>query len=217
MPHRSMTQACRRLSVPALLLSVGLFGCERQGAEEAETDAPAPPATDLQAPTDEGPGLPDAGDVARDAGEAARETADEVRRAAEEAREEAQRQAEEQAEQARQQAEETVEEVSQAARETMETYLGDLGALGEVLSGVNNQFSAASAAPKARSLIESLESSMEQLEQLAPEQFAQLKSTYAESLEPLVAKVRTEVNRLTSSDSFAALRPMLQDLPLLQP
>lgn len=194
-----------------------LCACGEEAADETQTPPTPPPASDLQQPTDRQTGLPDGGDIVRDAEAEARETAEEMRRAAEEASEQAKREAEERVEQTRQEAEEQVEQVSQAARETMESYLGDLGALGETLSGVTSQFNAASAAPKAQSLIESLEGSMEQLEQLAPEQLAQLKSLYADSLAPLVEKVQAEVNRLTSSDSFAALRPMLQDLPLLQP
>jgi vacuolar-type H+-ATPase subunit E/Vma4 len=202
-------------AITGALAGVILLGCEQQGEEEA---APEAPAQGLQQPTEgDTPGLPDAGDIAGDAEAAGRQAAEEIEQAAKEAREEAQREAERQAEQAREEAQQQVEEVSQAARETMEQYLGDLGALGETLSGVTSQFNAASAAPKAQELIQSLEASVEQLEALAPEQFAKLKSLYAESLAPLTQKVRDEVTRLTSSDSFAALRPILQDIPLLQP
>jgi vacuolar-type H+-ATPase subunit E/Vma4 len=214
MPYLSL--CCRRLALPAALFSALLLGCEQKSSEEP--DAPAPPAQGMQQQTEgETPGLPDAGDIARDAEAAAREAADEIRRTAEEAREQAQRQAEEQVEQTRQQAEQQVEEVSQAARETMEQYLGDLGALGDTLGGVTNQFNAAAASPQARTLVQGLEASMKQLEQLAPEQLARLKSIYAESLAPLVQKAQGEINRLTSDDSFAALRPILQDIPLLKP
>lgn len=214
-----MKRLCAGFPRLAALVAAAAFlsACGEEAADETETPPAPPPAADLQQPTDRDTGLPDGGDIVRDAEAQAKETAEEIRRAAEEASGQAKREAEETVEQTRQQAEEQVEEVSQAARETMETYLGDLEALGETLSGVTSQFNAASAVPKAGSLIESLEASVEQLEQLAPEQFAKLKSMYADSLAPLVEKVQTEVNRLTSSDSFAALRPVLQDLPLLKP
>src|SRR5690606_24334956 len=193
----------------AALGAAVLIGCEQQ-----EDEAPEAPAQGLQQPTEgDTPGLPDAGDIAGDAEAAGRQAAEEIEQAAEEARQEAERQVE----QAREEGQQQVEEVSQAARDTMEQYLGDLGALGETLSGVTSQFNAASAAPKAQELIQSLEASVAKLEALAPEQFARLKSLYSESLAPLTQKVRDEVTRLTSSDSFAALRPMLQDIPLLQP
>lgn len=198
-------------AITGALAGAILLGCEQQGEEEA---APEAPAQGLQQPTEgDTPGLPDAGDVARDAEAAGRQAAEEIEQAAQEARE----QVEERVEQAREEGQQQVEEVSQAARDTMEKYLGDLGALGETLSGVTSQFNAASAAPKAQELIQSLEASVAQLEALAPEQFAKLKSLYAETLAPLTQKVRDEVSRLTSNDSFAALRPILQDLPLLQP
>lgn len=215
MPRVRAQSDRRRLPATAALLAAAmLVACEQQGAENTDTpDTPPPPATGLQQPTEGETGLPDGGEVLDDA----RETAEEMAEAARQAGEEAKREAEQQVEKTRQQAEQQVEEVSQEARETMETYLGDLGELGELLGGVNNQFSAAAAAPKATGLIESLEASMKQLEQLAPEQLATLKSLYADSLAPLVQKVQAEVTRLTSSDSFATLRPILQDLPLLQP
>lgn len=198
-------------AITGALAGAILLGCEQQGEEEA---APEAPAQGLQQPTEgDTPGLPDAGDIARDAEAAGRQAAEEIEQAAKEAREEV----EKQVEQAREEGQQQVQEVSQAARDTMEQYLGDLGSLGETLTKVTSQFDAATAAPKARELIQSLESSLGQLQALAPEQLATLKSLYSETLAPLTQKIRDEVNRLTSNDSFAALRPILQDIPLLQP
>src|SRR5690606_19074721 len=108
--------------------------------------------------------------------------------------------------------EQGAEEVSQEARQTMERYIADLRALGDTLGGVDSRMEATTAAPKTQDLVSKLKEHAAKLEALAPEKFAQLKAMYSEQLEPLVEKARSEIQRLTSDDSLAALRPMLEDL-----
>ncbi|MFG0284062.1 MAG: hypothetical protein ACF8R7_06530 [Phycisphaerales bacterium JB039] len=180
------------------LALAALTACGESTAPEPTPEQPtSPPAQPAQQPTAPATG---GSDPVKEAEDAAKKAAEDVQ---------------ETVEQTRQEAEKKVEEVSQAARQTMDKYLADLGSLGDLLGGVTSQFSAASATPKARSLIENLEGYVAELEKLAPDQLAQLKGMYEAQLKPLVDKVQAEVQRITSSDSLSALAPLLQDLPLL--
>ena len=190
----------------AILLAAAVGACgESETTPDTAPDGSAPPPPRSTGPSSQAD--PQESELRR----AAEETASLVSETVEDVRQ----QAEEEIRSGAGEIEQGAEEVSQEARQTMERYIADLRSLGDTLGGVDSRMEATTAAPKTQDLVSKLKEHAATLEALAPEKFAQLKAMYSEQLEPLVAKARSEIQRLTSDDSLAALRPMLEDLPLL--